>query len=111
MDSIAFLEGDDRNRVKIVASELLDNVISYSASLRRGSVLVRVSGKNAPILSFYFKSGNFSNFAAHEKEAEKRYFDGEMGRYRGLGLAMCRNLSRSMRFRPGIFVDSIVIRF
>lgn len=109
-ESIPFLQGDERDRLKIVASEILDNIFSHSSRLRFRTVAVSVSKGSSLTLSFRFKSGNFSRFARNERESERRYFDEEAGRYRGLGLAMCRNLSRSMSFRPGLFVDSVVIR-
>lgn len=107
--ALPFLADDERNRLLIVASEIFDNIITYSSRLRCRSVTMRVSKGEALTLTFFFKSSNFSLFAANEKESERRYFDKRATRYRGLGLTMCRNLSRSMRFRPGVFSDSVII--
>jgi hypothetical protein len=109
--ALPFLADEERNRLLIVASEIFDNIITYSSRLRCRSVTLRVSKGEALTLTFFFKSSNFSFFAANEKDSEHRYFDKAVTRYRGLGLTMCRNLSRSMRFRPGVFSDSVIISF
>lgn len=109
--ALSFLSVDERDRLLIVASEIFDNVISYSDRLRCRAVTIRVSKGAALRASFFFKSSNFSVFARSERDAEKRYFDEEKDRYRGLGLTMCRNLTSSMRFRPGLASDAITVVF
>lgn len=108
---LPFLSVDERDRVLIVASEIFDNIISYSSRLRCRSVAIRISKGRSLRLSFFFKSSNFSAFAHSEKDSEKRYFDKEKSRYRGLGLTMCRNLTSSMSFRPGIGTDTVLVTF
>jgi len=108
---LPFLSVDERDRVLIVASEIFDNVISYSSRLRCRAVTIRVSKGTTLRLAFFFKSSNFSVFARSERDSEKRYFDKGKGRYRGLGLTMCRNLTGSMRFRPGIATDTVIVIF
>ncbi len=109
--SLAFLADGERDRLIIVSSEILDNIIAYSTRLRRRAIRMRVHKGAKLTLAFYFKSDNFSAFAVHGPDTEKRYFDVAKSRYRGLGLAMCRRLSSSMLFRPGPLSDSILVTF
>jgi len=96
---------------------MLDNVIKHGAPLRGGRILARVGpSRRSPgdiELAFLFKSPSFAAFAgggAGTRSAPPR-FDPESRRWRGLGLAMCRSLSRWICYSPGPFVDRIVLVF
>jgi anti-sigma regulatory factor (Ser/Thr protein kinase) len=107
---LRFLEAGQRDRLVIIASEILDNLISYSRGPRASAAIVRVwAGLNARMV-FWFKSDSFADFAARERDSEKTYFDPRSRRYRGLGLAMCRRLAGSIRYRPGSLADAIIVR-
>jgi anti-sigma regulatory factor (Ser/Thr protein kinase) len=106
---INFLSPEEKSRITIIATEILDNIITHSQGLKDGIVLARLRKGTIITLSFWFKSENFATFAANEREAECRYFDKTTNRYRGLGLSMCRNLSKSIDFHAGKLFDSIVV--
>jgi hypothetical protein len=107
--NIDFLSLEEKNRAIIVATETLDNIITHSEGLKDGIILARLRKASDISLSFWFKSDNFAAFALRERDAEYRYFDPVTNRYRGLGLSMCRNLARNIKFRAGKVFDSIVI--
>jgi anti-sigma regulatory factor (Ser/Thr protein kinase) len=108
--SLPFLTREERERLTIIGSEILDNVLSYAQELKDGKVVVRVSKGKSASMVFMFKSRNFADFAKNERDSERRYFDPRARRYRGLGLTMCRNLAASLRFRSGERLDSIIVR-
>ncbi len=110
IDDIPFLAQEEKDRLKIIGTELLDNLISYSVGLKEGWINLSVSKGRGVSMIFHFKSQNFGLFARCERDSERRYFDENSHRYRGLGLTMCRNLSRYIRFRTGTALDSIIVR-
>jgi hypothetical protein len=110
--SIRFLEPEERNRLLIVATEILDNILAHSKPRPFSRVTARVRKGNDSGLSlvFWFRSPDFAAFAARAGGAVRPYYDPRSNRYRGLGLTMCRNLTRSIRLRHGGRVDSIIVR-
>ena len=124
IDSVAFLSHDERNRLKLAGGEIFDNLIRHAPPLEGGSVVVRCSKRpgTRPLLAFYFRSPVFADFAACSScgrtedrttpDAEDEmapFFDPLIGRWRGIGLRMCRNLSRSLLLRSGSRMDRIYI--
>lgn len=137
IDSAAFLSHDERNRLKLAGGEIFDNLIRHAPPLEGGSVAVRCARRPGarPVLAFYFRSPAFADFAASSScgrtedggapEAEAAgpgdlaktededemapFFDPLIGRWRGIGLRMCRNLSRSLLLRSGSRMDRIYI--
>lgn len=107
--SLNFLREDELNRLLIISADIFDNLISHSKNLGSG-VTLKVSRLFVTRMEFIFKSSNFAAFAPHERAAERRYFDEASHRYRGLGLRMCRRLSRAMYFRSGAEADSIIVK-
>jgi hypothetical protein len=55
-----------------------------------------------------YPTRNFSDMV-RASQSTKPYFDPETGRYRGLGLLMCRNLSSSIEYKKGLFKSSVII--
>lgn len=137
IDSVAFLSQDERNRLKLAGGEIFDNLIRHAPPLEGGSVVLRCARRPGarPILAFYFRSPAFADFAAcsscgrtedlatpdaeaagsdslPKAEAEDEmapFFDPLIGRWRGIGLRMCRNLSSSLLLRSGPRMDRIYI--
>jgi len=135
IDSVAFLSHDERNRLKLAGGEIFDNLVRHAPPLEGGSVVLRCARRHGarPVLAFYFRSPVFADFAACSScgrtegwtaaeaagtgdrpraEAEDEmapFFDPLIGRWRGIGLRMCRNLSRSLLLRSGPRMDRIYI--
>ncbi len=111
IDGLDFLARRERYRIKLAGDEILDNLVRHSAPLAGGSLSVRVSRRRSGIaLSFFFRSPKFAAFAARCSDPEP-LFDATHRRWRGIGMVMCRNLSHSMKLRPGRFVDRIFLTF
>jgi hypothetical protein len=136
-DSLAFLDPREAMRVKLAGGEIFDNLVRHAAPLARGSILVRCSRRsgNCLVLAFHFKSPGFCRFAATSAEGRTDpevepppeptepeascageagtvpFFDPLIGRWRGIGLRMCRNLTASFSLRSGSVLDRIYLRF
>ena len=137
IDSVSFLSQDERNRLKLAGGEIFDNLIRHAPPLEGGSVVLRCARRpgTGPLLAFYFRSPVFADFAACSScgrtedgtaagtqaaahgeqprtDAEDEmapFFDPLIGRWRGIGLRMCRNLSASLLLRSGPRMDRIYI--
>jgi len=96
----------------LVAVEFFDNIIAHSRGFliraARGGIAVSVSKKNRVEITLRYRTTNFAEIIRANKTVLP-HFDVASGRYRGLGLRMCRNLSSSIRFRQGLFNSSIII--
>jgi hypothetical protein len=111
IDGLSFLARRERQRIKLAGDEILDNLIRHSGPLAGASISVRVTRRRASIvLAFFFRSPKFAAFAASCSDPEP-LFDPVHRRWRGIGMVMCRNLSSSMKLRPGSFVDRIFLSF
>jgi hypothetical protein len=120
VDSLAFLSSVERCRLIVAGGEMLDNVIKHGSPLRHGRVVARVrrekGGAGSPstiLLAFYFRARGFAAFARESagSASAKPLFDPAHRRWRGFGLAMCRNLARRVVFRPGESLDRIFLEF
>jgi len=60
---IGFLSGPDRDRLVLVSSEIMDNVISHSSPAAGSTITVRVSASGGPRMIFWFKGERFRAFA------------------------------------------------
>ncbi|HET7838146.1 MAG TPA: hypothetical protein VFL04_00200 [Rectinemataceae bacterium] len=111
VDGLDFLARRERHRIRLAGGEILDNLVRHSAPLAGGSLSVRVSRRRTGIvMAFFFRSPKFAAFAARCSDPEP-LFDPAHRRWRGIGMVMCRNLSSSMRLRPGRFIDRIFLSF
>lgn len=133
IDSVPFLESREANRLKLAGGEIFDNLIRHAAPLDGGVTIVRCARRSSGLyLSFYFKSPSFAAHAAcsscgrieedialgmdskslPEKDDEMApFFDPFIGRWRGIGIRMCKNLSSSLLLRAGPRLDRIFIAF
>ncbi|HUW42077.1 MAG TPA: hypothetical protein VMV90_13815 [Rectinemataceae bacterium] len=110
-DGLEFLSHRERDRLKLAGEEILDNLLRHSAPLEGGGIAVRAARRTDSIaLSFYFRSHGFASFASNGG-APLPIFDPLHRRWRGIGMVMCRNLARSISFRPGSLVDRIFMIF
>lgn len=114
------LEGGDRSRALIVITEYFDNIVMHGKCPRGSFVSVRISRGRArgvaPAkpepgrvrISISYRSATFSRMVAAHGSV-RPYYDRESRRYRGLGLLMCRNLARDVKYRKGLFKGFIRI--
>ncbi|HOT61504.1 MAG TPA: hypothetical protein PLU93_01420 [Treponemataceae bacterium] len=103
-----FPDDDVYRRATLVAVECFDNIISHGKAFGRYSVEVVVDEAPEPRIRFRYPTTNFGEALRGNLHARPHY-DAESGRYRGLGLRMCRNLSRRLVFRKGLFKSEITI--
>lgn len=137
VDSLDFLDSQEVMRVKLAGGEIFDNLVRHAAPLAQSAILARCSRRSgrALVLAFYFKSPGFSRFAASAAEGRidacldeeggpsdsleacandskaEPFFDPLIGRWRGIGLRMCRNLTSSFLLRSGSLLDRIFLEF
>ena len=111
IDSIDFLQPHERLHLRLAGEEILDNIIRYSELTEGSRVALRASKRpDGPLLSFYFQSRCFGSFSSNWRDAQP-LFDSASGRWRGIGMIMCKNLTLSMRFRHGDLADRVFLRF
>jgi hypothetical protein len=119
VDGLDFLSAPERARMKIAGGELLDNIVKHSSPVAEFRIYARASRRDsrrgpAVLLSLFFRSPSFAAFAARSPSldsAPEPLFDPDNRRWRGIGLAMCRNLARRVAFRPGGRMDRIFVEF
>ena len=114
VDSLQFLSKSERDRLMLAGAEILDNIIKHSAPLRERGVRVRVALRGSSLLlAFFFQGPGFAAFAQSDwaRATASPLFDPANRRWRGIGLVMCRNLARKVRFRPGSLMDRIFLEF
>jgi anti-sigma regulatory factor (Ser/Thr protein kinase) len=116
VDNLLFLTERDRCRLKLAGGEVFDNIVKHAAPLCDGRLIARAarrSGSASILLGFYFSSKSFDSVAAEAAgtDGAKPVFDPAHRRWRGMGMAMCRNLARRVSFRPGETMDRIYLEF
>jgi len=87
----------ERDRLLIITSEIFDNILTHSENLGTW-IKIRVYKNTSLSVVFLFRSSNFENLA-NLARANRVYYDSASKRYRGLGLTMCKNLTRSIRYK------------
>jgi hypothetical protein len=115
VEGLGFLAPPERDRIKVAGGEILDNLVRHAAPISGGRIRVRIRRRpDGAFLAFYFRSPSFAAFAGPggpwSADAEP-LFDPAHRRWRGIGLAMCRNIARKLRFRPGERMDRIFLEF
>jgi hypothetical protein len=115
VEGLGFLDAPERDRLTISGGEILDNIVKHAYPVLGDTVVLRASRRRPGgplLLGFYFRSPAFAAFAAKEAEGSSEpLFDPAHRRWRGIGLAMCRNLARKVSFRPGLRMDRIFLEF
>jgi hypothetical protein len=120
IEGLSFLSPLEANAMKLAGGELFDNLIRHASPLEGNAVRLRAAKRGSgPYLAFFFKSSKFEPYAlAHavareggQNPVEEPFFDPAIGRWRGIGLLMCRNLSSGLYLRSGATVDRIYISF
>lgn len=123
VDGLSFATSREAGAMKLAGGELLDNLTRYSTPLRDNRIVLRAARRSSGLyLAFFFKSAGFADYAeglAKKQSASgsraapfiKPAFDPSIGRWRGIGLRMCRSLSKSLYFRSGSMLDRIFVAF
>jgi hypothetical protein len=120
IEDLSFLSPREANAMKLAGGELFDNLIRHASPLEGNIVRLRAAKRGSgPYLAFFFKSPRFEPYAQAHAVAredgqglvEEPFFDPLIGRWRGIGLLMCRNLSSALYLRSGARVDRIYISF
>jgi hypothetical protein len=133
VDGVAFLEPAERARMKLAGGEIYDNLVRHALPLENNLITVRATRHGRKLfLAFYFKSKVFAPYAAcsdcgragpdtaFELAAADPalaaveavpFFDPLIGRWRGIGIRMCRYLSESLLLRAGSRLDRVYIAF
>ena len=92
------IPNDKRLTALIIATEVFDNIAEHAVLVKNTDIRLAVSNIFFPRLCFSYCSTNFDNLLKALKHPHP-YFDPHTKRYRGFGLLMTRNLSRSVRYR------------
>lgn len=112
--SLDFLSSREASALIVAGDEVMDNLLTHGEIGEAGvTVLVRKRAGGLTLAFFVRSHGSFAAFAErHERDgtAPPRFDEAE-GRWRGLGLSMCRNLTQSLGHRPGSAIDRIFLVF
>lgn len=103
-----FLPDDAKNRLTLIATEIFDNIVSHNRFPFKNTVLVSVYREGEIRLRIAYGTFNFKEMI-RANQVVTPHFDRESGRYRGIGLRMCRNLASSVVFRRGLFQGVIIV--
>lgn len=106
-----FLSQTEKNRSVLIATEYFDNIVSHSKPASSGCVTIFLS-KNAAtgkaLIQIRYATLNFREMIRASRTT-KPHYDTSDRRYRGLGLRMCGNLARDIKYRKGLLKSSIII--
>jgi anti-sigma regulatory factor (Ser/Thr protein kinase) len=108
VDNHTGLARKERMRLKIAATEVFENILMHNRSLFNIPVLIRFYGDDTARLSIRYFSTHICSPGLPDCRCTP-YYDPKTRRYRGLGLRMCSNLTRSIVFRKGLFKREIII--
>jgi hypothetical protein len=114
VDGLDFASPAERDRMKLAGGEILDNIVKHGSPLEGDRIYARAARRGgSPVLGFFFRSPSFAAFAGQDwpRAAAEPLFDPAHRRWRGIGLVMCSNLSRSLSFRSGSRMDRIFLTF
>jgi len=103
-----FLSDDAKNRLTLIATEIFDNIVSHNRFPFKNAVRFSVSREGSTRLRIAYGTCNFGEMIRANRVVTP-HFDRQSGRYRGIGLRMCRNLAASVVFRRGLFRGSIIV--
>ena len=108
VDTCSTLTGKVRLRLKLAATEVFENILMHNRSLFKLPVTMYLCEKDTPKLYIRYFSCPVRSFTLPESRLAP-YYDPVTRRYRGLGLRMCNNLSRSIVYRKSLFTRVIII--
>ncbi len=103
-----FLPQDAKNRLTLIATEIFDNIVTHNRFPFRKQVSLWVRADSCVRLRISYGTCNFGEMIRANRTVAP-HFDRDSGRYRGIGLRMCRNLAATVRFRRGLCSGTILI--
>ncbi len=103
-----FLDSTLRDKATLVSTEFFDNIVMHSRPCTSCRVYLSVTRSDETRIVIRYSTRNFDEMLRGTKSARPHY-DALSERYRGLGLVMCRNLSRSIGYKKGLLRSTIVI--
>jgi len=112
--SIAYLSETERLALIVTGNEIMDNLLTHSEIGKAGvTVLVRKRASGLTLAFFVESHVEFADFSSLVDQGEplRPRFDQKERRWRGLGLTMCRNIATTVRYRPGLVVDRVILTF
>jgi len=112
--SLGFLTDREACALIVAGDEVMDNLLTHGEIGGSGvTVLVRKRASGLTLAFFVDGHREFAEFAAglERVEASLPRFDERERRWRGLGLSMCRNIAKTIRYRPGGRVDRVFLGF
>ncbi|HNY21073.1 MAG TPA: hypothetical protein PKO22_02875 [Treponemataceae bacterium] len=103
-----FLTPQERDKALLVATEYFENIVSYNKCPVTRDITVSVEkGRHLTVVLSY-STCNFGELVRSSKSIRPHY-DADIRRYRGLGLLMCKNIAKSIRYRKGLLNSSVLI--
>ncbi len=112
--SIVYLSDAESLALIVTGNEIMDNLLTHSEVGQAGiTVLVRKRASGLTLAFFVESHPEFAGFSSSLDTGEplRPRFDQKERRWRGLGMTMCRNIATSVRYRPGLFVDRVILTF
>jgi len=112
--SIGFLTDAQACALIVAGDEIMDNLLTHGEIGQAGvTVLVRKRASGLTLGFFVDSHREFADFASclETREPSRPRFDQRERRWHGLGLTMCRNIASSVRYRPGLLVDRVILTF
>ncbi len=112
--SLGFLTDSEACALIVAGDEIMDNLLTHGEISGAGvTVLVRKRASGLTLAFFVDSHPEFAAFASDLEriEASLPRFDERERRWRGLGLSMCRNVAKTIRYRPGLRVDRVFLGF
>ena len=108
VDNCTGLARKERMRMKIAATEVFENILMHNRTMFNLPVTVRFVHDDTLCLEIKYYSTSICSPGFPDSRFAP-YYDPKTRRYRGLGLRMCNNLTRSIVFRKGLFKREIII--
>jgi len=112
--SIAYLTYGESLVLIVTGNEIMDNLLTHSEVGHAGiTVLVRKRISGLTLAFFVESHTEFAEFSSSldPEEPLRPRFDQKERRWRGLGMTMCRNLASTVRYRPGLSIDRVILTF
>jgi hypothetical protein len=103
-----FLTPQERDKALLVASEYFENIVSYNRCAVTRDVVVSVEKGKRLTVALSYATCNFNELVRSSKSIRPHY-DADIRRYRGLGLLMCKNIAKSIRYKKGLLNSKVLI--
>lgn len=112
--SIEYLTAAERLALIVTGNEIMDNLLTHGEVGQKGITVLVGKRASGLTLAFFVQSHpEFADFSSSLDQGEplRPRFDQKERRWRGLGMTMCRNIATTVRYRPGLSVDRVILTF